>query len=142
MNAPNNYRSTTPLLQRLDWRLVVSLAAIALVRPLLSALGISDALGEPATPLILTAVISVVWILVVGLSRVREPVLTLVGAGVVYALATIVVSAILSPILDGELRGPLATPVAIPAVLVFNAAWGAVCGVCAMGLRNMRGVRS
>ena len=139
MNAPNNYRST---LERLDWRLVTGLAAVALLRPLFSAVGISDALGEPATPLILTAVISVVWILVVGLSRVREPVLTLVGAGVAYALAIIVLSAILSPILDGELRGPLATPVAIPAVLMLNAAWGAVCGVCAMGLQSLRGVRS
>jgi hypothetical protein len=80
---------------------VAALTAVALLRPLFSVVGLSESLGQPATPLVLTAVISLVWILVVGLSGVREPVLTLVAAGVAYGLATMVLSAILSPILTG-----------------------------------------
>jgi hypothetical protein len=142
MHAPSTSRPTTPLLGRLNWWLVTALAAVALVRPVFSAVGLSETLGTPATPLVLTAVISLVWILVVGLSRVREPVLTLGAAGVAYALASIVLSAILSPILTGELQGPLAMPLAVLPVLVVNAAWGAVCGLFAMGLQNLRGLRS
>jgi hypothetical protein len=72
-------------------------------------------------------VITVVWIAVVGLSRVPEPVLTLVFAGLVYAGLSTVLSAILSPILEGELQGPLATPLGIGVLsgLLVNAIWGA-----------------
>jgi hypothetical protein len=128
-----------PLRHRLDWRLVTALVAVALVRPLSSVAGLSDALGKPATPLLLTAAISLVWILTVGLGRAREPVLTLVAAGLGYALAAVVLSGVLSPVLTGELRGPLAMPLAIVPLFVTNAAWGALCGVCALGLRRLRG---
>ncbi|WP_067821772.1 hypothetical protein [Actinomadura kijaniata] len=129
------------LRERLDWPLAIALGTVALVRPLFSIAGWSDALGRPATPLLLTAVISLVWILAAGLGRVREPVPTLVAAGVVYALASIALSAVLSPLMHGELQGPLATPIAIIPVLLVNALWGAVCGVCAMALRNLRRTR-
>lgn len=132
----------TPLLQRLNWPLVIGLTAIALIRPLMSIAGLDDALGKPATPLVLTALISLTWILVVGLSRVREPVMTLVAVGVAYGLMAIVISGILSPILTGHLQGPLATPIAIIPLFVTNAVWGAVCGALALGLRRVRGVRA
>jgi hypothetical protein len=122
----------------LNWPLVAALTAVALTRPLASVIGLGDALGKPATPLILTAAISLVWILVAGLGRVREPMLTLVAAGVGYGLAAILLSAILSPILTGRLQGPLANPVAIVPILVTNAVWGVCCGACAMGLRRLR----
>lgn len=132
----------TPLLQRLNWPLVIGLTAIALIRPLMSIVGLDDAIGKPATPLVLTALISLAWILVVGLSRVREPVLTLVAVGIGYGLMAIVISGILSPILTGHLEGPLATPIAIIPVFVTNAIWGAVCGAVALGLQRVRGVRT
>jgi hypothetical protein len=85
--------------------------------------------------------ISLVWIAVVGLSRVPEPVLTLVFAGLVYAGSSIVLSATLSPILEGELQGPLATPfgIGVLSVLVVNAIWGVTTGAAALLVRKMRG---
>lgn len=121
--------------------LIIGLAVLALVRPLFSIIGLSDALGKPATPIILTVVISVLWILIVGLSRVRNPLLTLVFAGLAYALLSILLSAVLSPILHGELQGPLTNPFAIVSVLVTNAVWGLITGALALGLQRIRGVR-
>jgi hypothetical protein len=70
---------------------------------------------------------------------VREPLLTPVAAGVAYAVAALVLSGVLSPVLTGELRGPLARPQAILPMLLVNGVWGAVCGVCALGVRRLRG---
>jgi hypothetical protein len=126
------------LSRRLNWPLVIGLAALALVRPLSSIVGMSDVLGKPATPLILTAAITVAWVLIVGLSRVREPLLTLVAAGLSYAVAAIVLSAVLSPILTGELQGPLAMPAAIIPMLVTNALWGLIAGGLAVLVRRLR----
>jgi hypothetical protein len=130
-------REAKPL-HRLNWRLVAVLTAVALVRPVFSIVGLADALGRPATPLILTGAICLVWILAVGLSRVPAPLPTLVAAGLLYALAAIVLSGILSPILTGTLQGPLAAPQGIIPVFIVNAAWGAACGACAIGLRRLR----
>jgi hypothetical protein len=64
-----------------------------------------------------------------------------VAAGVAYALVTLVLSAVLSPLLTGKLQGPLAQPLAIVPFFLVNAAWGAFCGACAIGLRRTRGNR-
>ncbi len=120
--------------------LAFGLAALALIRPLASIVGVSDALGKPATPVVLTAVITVVWVLVVGLSRIRRPVATLVAAGVVYAVVSIVLSAVLSPVIDGELNGPLANPIAVIAVFLVNVVWGFVAGGMALLIQRVRGV--
>lgn len=129
------------LVHRLNWPLAAGLAVVALVRPLFSIVGLSDALGKPVTPLVLTVVISLVWILAVGLSRVREPLLTLVVAGIGYALASLLLSAILSPILTGHLQGPVAQPLALIPLFVTNALWGLVCGALALGMQRLRRAR-
>ena len=100
-----------------------------------------DELGRPLGPLLVTLVISIVWIAVVGLSRVAEPLLTLVFAALVYGVLSIVLSGILSPIVTGELQGPLATPfgIGVVSVLVINAVWGTVTGALALALRGLRG---
>ncbi|MFD5307548.1 MULTISPECIES: hypothetical protein [Streptomyces] len=126
-------------LRRLNRPMVALLAAVALVRPVFSVTGATDALGRPLTPLLLTLLISLAWILALGLSRVREPLLTAVAAGVAYAVAALVLSGVLSPVLTGELRGPLARPQAVLPMLLVNGVWGAVCGVCALGVRRLRG---
>lgn len=136
--APGPARSP---LQDLSWPLVLGLAAVGLVRPLFSILGLSDALGRPATPVLLTALITAVWALVVGFSRVRRPVATLVAAGLVYAVAAILLSLVLSPILDGHVEGPVANPFAIVPMLLTNAVWGLVAGGLALALQRARGVR-
>ncbi|MFD5126881.1 hypothetical protein [Streptomyces olindensis] len=140
-----NTDTPLPLAQRLrglNRPLVIALTAVALVRPLFSVTGLSEALGKPLTPVVLTLAITLTWILAVGLSRVREPLLTLLAAGVMYALATLVLSGVLSPLLTGKLQGPLAQPMAIIPLILINLVWGAFCGACAIGLRRMRGIRS
>ncbi|MEU1107144.1 hypothetical protein ABZ408_40340 [Streptomyces tibetensis] len=129
-------------LRGVNWPLVAALTAVALVRPLFSIAGWSEALGKPLTPVVLTLGITLTWILAAGLSRVRDPLLTLVVTGVAYALAALVLSAVLSPLLTGKLQGPLAQPQAIVPLFLVNAAWGAFCGACAIGLRRVRGIRS
>jgi hypothetical protein len=130
----------TYTVKNLPWPLILGLAAVALVRPLLSIVGVMHDLGKPYAPVLITVVISLIWIAAVGLSSVPNPVLTLVFAGLTYGLLSIVLSGVLSPILDGELKGPLATPVGVGvvAVLVTNALWGAVTGALAQLVRERR----
>ncbi|TNY36572.1 hypothetical protein [Thermomonospora catenispora] len=133
--------NTDPFLsvrRRVDWPMACLLTAIALVRPLFSIAGWSEALGKPATPLLLTAAITLLWILIGAFGRIREPLPTLICAGAAYAVVAIVASGILSPILTGELQGPLATPIAVFPVIAVNVLWGAFCGVCAQALRRLR----
>ena len=141
MNTSNRNRPEAHVLRRINWPLVAGLSVVALVRPLFSIAGLSDAFGRPATPLALTAAISLVWILSVGLSRVREPLLTLVAAGLGYGVASILLSAIVSPLLTGHLEGPIARPIAIIPALAVNAIWGVICGALALALQHARGVR-
>ncbi|WP_420111509.1 hypothetical protein [Pseudactinotalea sp.] len=126
----------------LRWPLILGLGAFALIRPLVrvleSQLGIEN---QPAVPIAITVVISIVWIAVVGLSATPQPVVTLVLAALVYGLLAIVLSAILSPILDGALAGPLANPIAIVPVLVTNILWGLVAGGLALLLQRARGIQ-
>lgn len=125
-------------LRRLRRPLVLGLIGLALLRPLFSVTGLADLLGRPATPLLLTVAITLAWVLIVGLGRVSEPVLTLLAAGLGYAVAVIVLSAVLSPILTGELRGPLATPISIIPLLLTNAVWGLAAGGLAVLVQHLR----
>lgn len=124
-------------LKSISWPAATALGLFALVRPLLSITGAMDQLGRPVTPIVATVGISVVWILVAGLSRrVRSPVATLAAAGVVYSAATIVLSGILSPILTGHLQGPLAVPYGIIPMTLVNVVWGLAAGALALVLRQ------
>lgn len=129
-------------LRNLHWPLVLGLGALALVRPLVRIVATQPGTSEsPAVALLLTAGISLVWILVVGLSRVTNPVLTLVCAGLTYGVLSILLSGVLSPILTGELLGPLAMPIGIIPVLLINAIWGLMTGGLALALQRVRGAR-
>lgn len=138
----NDTTYSSAITRRLNWPLVTGLAALALIRPLFSIVGLTDLLGKPVTPIALTIAISLAWVLIVGLSRVASPILTLVAAGLVYALMATLLSAVLSPILTGELQGPLAMPLAIVPMLLTNALWGFLAGVLAQLVQRMRGALS
>ncbi len=120
---------------QLQWPLIIGLGALALVRPFLNITGLMDGLGRPAGPLLISALISLAWLAIVVLGRVRQPLLTLVCAGLVYGLFAIVISAILSPILTGELQGPATNLFATVAVLITNALWGGLIGLIALPLQ-------
>jgi hypothetical protein len=124
-------------ISRFPWILTIALGAVALVRPVASLTGLDDVVGRPATPIILTIAITLFWVAIVGLRRTAHPFLTLVGAGVVYAIASTALSAVVSPILTGTLQGPLTNPFALVSVIVTNVAWGALAGLLALGVRKL-----
>ena len=131
--------TTTP--PRPSSLLILGLGLLALVRPLASIVVEQSGHELGAAPrLLLTAAITLVWVAVVGLGRAPRPLLTLVLAGLVYAVAAIVLSGILSPLLLGHLSGPLAQPLAIVPMLLVNALWGLIAGLLALGVRRLRGV--
>ena len=120
--------------------LILGLGLLALVRPLASIVVEQSGHELGAAPrLLLTAAITLVWVAAVGLGRAPRPLLTLVLAGLVYAVAAIVLSGILSPLLLGHLSGPLAQPLAIVPMLLVNALWGLIAGLLALAVRRLRG---
>lgn len=120
--------------------LILGLGLLALVRPLASIVVEQSGHELDAVPrLLLTAAITLVWVAVVGVGRAPRPLLTLVLAGLVYAVAAIVLSGILSPLLLGHLSGPLAQPLAIVPMLLVNALWGLIAGLLALAVRRLRG---
>ncbi|MBE2998126.1 hypothetical protein IDM40_05310 [Nocardiopsis sp. HNM0947] len=117
----------------LPWALVLGLGALALVRPLLSIVGVTEAVGGAIVQPLVTVLITAVWVGTVVAVREPRPVATLVLTGLTYALASVVLSAVLSPVLSGELQGPLANPVALVPMAATNALWGLVAGLIALG---------
>ncbi|WP_017588059.1 hypothetical protein [Nocardiopsis ganjiahuensis] len=138
MNHQPRTPDTAPL-RDIPWSLVLALGTLALVRPLMSATGISEAIGSPWAQLGATLLITAAWIAAVVVARVPRPFLTLVFTGVTYGVLAIVVSAVLSPFLLGELQGPITNPFAIVSVLVTNALWGTVSGGIALAVRAALG---
>lgn len=122
----------------LNWKLIATLSIIALVRPLMSILGISDAIGKPVASITTTIIISIVWITTVYIKRDSQPMLTLFFVGISYGILAIIISGILSPILAGHLQGPLTNPFAIVSVLVTNAIWGLITGLIASVLLKVK----
>lgn len=121
-----------------QWSLVIVLGALALIRPFLSIVGIMDTLGKPAAPIAITIAISLAWLLVVVLFNARQPLLTLVGAGLVYGVLAIVLGATLGS-LTGEGGLAILNPFAVVSILITNAIWGAVVGLIAFGIQKARG---
>lgn len=131
------------MMKSLRWPLVLGLGSLALIRPLASIVEYQlDVSGPAAVPITITLVVTAVWVGVVGIAGTPRPVLTLVAAGLTYAVLSIVLSGILSPILTGELQGPLAMPLAIIPVLLVNAVWGLTAGGLALLLQRTRGTRA
>ncbi|MCF1618365.1 hypothetical protein LQF63_12085 [Tetragenococcus koreensis] len=124
--------------QTLNWRLIATLSIVALARPLMSILGISDALGKPAASITATILITIVWVATVYFKQVSQPILTLVFVGIGYAILAILISGILSPILTGHLQGPLANPFAIISILMTNIVWGLVAGLIVITLNRFK----
>lgn len=130
-------------LKQLHWPLIAGMGALALARPLMNMTGMTDLLGKPRGPVLMTILISAAWLAIVVLARVRQPLLTLIFTGLSYGLFALVIGAILSPILTGELSGPLANPLILPfavaGILLTNALWGGVVGIIAWGAQRAIG---
>jgi hypothetical protein len=128
-------------LQQLHWPLIMGMGALALIRPLMNITGWMGAPGRPFGPLLVSGLISLVWLAIVVIFRVRQPLLTLIFTGMTYGVFSFGLGAILSPLLTGEFSGPLARPFILPFALVnlltTHALWGAVVGLLAWGIQEM-----
>lgn len=125
------------LFSRISWRLAACLGTLALVRPVTRI--VEDRAGienHPAVPIALTIGITVAWALAAGLSRIPEPLSTLVASGLVYGVLSVLLSVIASPLLLGHLEGPLGRPMSIPFVLLNDAVWGLLAGALALLIRR------
>lgn len=123
--------------KQLHWPLIIGMGALALIRPFMNITGVMEGLGRPFGSLFITLLISIAWLAIVVLGKVRQPLLTLVFTGLTYALFAIIISAILSPILTGELAGPLTNAFAFVGVFITNAIWGGFIGLLAWALQAM-----
>ncbi len=114
-----------------QWPLILGLAALALIRPIISMVGLSEAIGQPVASIAVTLLISLVWIAVVVRARVSRPVVTLTLTGLAYGVFAILISAVFTPILTGQLQGPATNVFALVSVLLTNALWGLIAGLIA-----------
>ena len=80
---------STSFFHRISWQLVALLVAIGLVWPLCKAIGVA----ESFTPTAIAAVwmgIRAIWIVIVVVTRDKQPFLTVISASIVYELVAII----------------------------------------------------
>lgn len=130
--------SNDSIYRKSNWKLILTLSLIALVRPLMSILGISEAIGKPVASITATIVISMIWIITIVIRKEPRPLQTLTITGVCYGILAIIISGILSPVLAGQLQGPLTHPFAIVSVLITNTVWGLITGLIALVIMGGR----
>lgn len=131
------------MIKDFPWKAVIILAVIYLVRPLLSIMGLFDSLG-PAGPVIVSGVIGAIWVGYTVFFRLNFPVLVLTLAGAVYAVLSILLTAIVRvyfPAASGD--APAALSLVLTAgfagTLLTSVIWGAFLGLVAklvMGLNR------
>jgi hypothetical protein len=123
-------------LANLRWGLIAVLGAIALMRPLLSLAGAYDFLGGATGRVVVTVLIAAIWIGVVLIWRVPNPLLTLAAAGAAYGVFTIVLQQTMWNLVLGEVpaEAPDSTPILVVswvAILVTNTIYDAFLGLVA-----------
>lgn len=111
----------------LPWLLIVGLASLSLLWPLTNLIGIGQ--GAPRA-LTIIAIVAVTWIAVVGFGRVPRPVLVLTLTGLAHGAISMIVAAIF-----GGVDGPIWT---LFVAIVIDAFWGAVAGLLAFAIQQMR----
>jgi hypothetical protein len=133
----------TNLRTDLRWGMISLLAAIGLVRPLLSITGVYDSLGGgPLAPVLVTIAIAALWVGAVVATRAPNPLLTLTVAGGLYGTFAILLQQIMWNVVLGGV--PEAAPSSAPilviswiSILVTNTIWGAFLGLLATVLGNL-----
>jgi MFS superfamily sulfate permease-like transporter len=123
--------------------LITILAAVGLMRPLLSIAGAYDTLGVgPLGPLIVTAIVAALWVGAVVATRAPNPLVTLVLAGTLYGVFAILLQQVGWNLCLGD--APEGAPSSGPvlamswvSILITNAIWGALLGLVAAGLGRL-----
>jgi hypothetical protein len=126
----------------LRWGMISLLAALGLVRPLLSITGAYDSVGGPWAPVLTTIAIAAIWVGVVVITRSPNPLLTLTVAGGLYGVFAILLQQIMWNIVLGSVpeNAPTSAPVLVISwisILVTNTIWGAFLGLLATVLGNL-----
>jgi hypothetical protein len=120
------------------WGVIVALAAVLLVRPALSVVGIYDRIDGPWAQLVVTAGAYLIWIAAMLVRRDPNPVRTLALAGATYGAIVIGINPIVWVFLgapDIPAPGYVLAPVA---VIGMNALFGAAVGALAAGLQKLQ----
>ena len=131
------------LLANPRWGLIVLLGTVGLVRPLFSIAGAYDALGGGALgPLVVTAIVAVLWVGIVVIRRTPNPLATLTAAGTLYGVFAILLQQVIWNLFLGgaPAEAPSSAPVLVIswiAILLTNTVWGAFLGLIALGLRRL-----
>ncbi|MBZ2194909.1 hypothetical protein [Occultella gossypii] len=126
-------------LKSLNWPFILGLGALGLVGQLGHLIGVANAMGEAPFAIVHAAVVSVAWIVLVGFSTNKTPILTSVLAAMAYGVYTIVIGATVLPITTGGFESLSTMAIAILPVIGTNAAWGLITGLIARGIQTMRG---
>lgn len=129
------------MLRERSWPTIFILAAISLIQPLLNIVGLFDAIG-PASSVIVSVIIAVIWIAFAVSMRVINPVLVLAAAGAVYAILSILLAALLQTLLPGTLGdAPVSLTLLLTAglagALFTNIIWGAFLGLTSKVIMNV-----
>lgn len=111
----------------LPWLLIIGLASLSLLWPLAELVGVPQ--GAPRA-LTVVAIVGAIWSGVVGFGRVPRPVLVLALTGLCHGVISVVAAVIL-----GGLDRPVWTLFAALGVDTF---WGAVAGVLALAIQQLR----
>ncbi|UFU06411.1 hypothetical protein [Ruania halotolerans] len=125
------------------WSLVFGLAALTLLWPLTSVIGLAEAIGNPTRALLLIALTGGAWIGVVGFGHAVRPIATLTLTGLVAGAITLVASIVVTG-LGAESGGLSAVPTfALPLVAVemvgSQTLLGLLAGLAAAGVQRVRG---
>ncbi len=127
-------------LRQLPWKLIFILALIQLTRPILSTAGFFDDF-RPQGPIIATALNALIWVGVVVIGNVREPVKVLAMAGATYAVIGVAMAVFLQTFFTWSPEETVSIPLLLTAGLiggiVVNVIWGALLGFVASGIKRI-----
>lgn len=140
MNVPK----AKTYLKTLPWSLITLLALLQLLRPILSILGIAEEY-HGMRQIILSILLTIAWVAIVVWKQPRQPVGTLVAAGILYAILStlLAVTVQLAGDWDGKESAsiPLILSVGLIASSVSNGIWGLLLGLVSRELIRVRSTK-
>src|SRR5918993_6139197 len=135
----NLFKPMKEQLRQLPWMLILILALVQLTRQILSTVGFFDDF-RPQGPIIATALIALIWVGVVVIGNVREPVKVLAMAGATYAVIGVALAVFLQTFFTWSPQETASIPLLLTAGLiggiVVNVIWGALLGFVATGIKR------
>lgn len=112
----------------IQWKLILGMASLALIKPLLSLIGLMGVFGRPVSNFQVTLIISILWIFIVNSKSVKRPVLTLFLTGITFGGFVLIISTFASVIFTGNVHGPITNIFAFNGILIVNGIWGIIVG--------------